>query len=684
MFKAYRLSTDRVNVENLYEMLLSLEPELSYDSRYSAETHAAFLSTFEEAVELYKAYNDNALTGTELSNITALQEQIDAMTRKLMGYRSELRICKEGNQGQQIKYVGSTLYNWNEDEMNRLTKELDGKSGKGLYFTGGKNRPGTAPHFSKWDSGKWENISGMDHALQNFSISSGMVRQELGTDLDPLNPEVALSADLWGKDNIEGTKSVYTDIQIPFIYDVETGYYVLNSDTNAVYFADEPKSGATLSIADLPTAYNVPGSGKQSVEDPDTYVYEDPATHKLYDRYVMGFQPFAKITDKLWKGFPGDTPAEGGRDALRTTYLQDGIFQTGTLAPNPHDMGTASWGFGMLMEFSFRITEDGTVVDQNGNENSIIFEFSGDDDVWVYIDGKLAVDIGGTHDAIQGQIDFRTGNVVIRSDKYGRVTDMSGVYNQNSDFTNYTYSPEGTSVLDSMYEPNFYTGKIGEETADSVKEQRLATLADGQEHTLRVYYMERGRGRTNCYIRFNLPQTDILTVEKEINPYYSSNESTPLGADLLNNLQKKIYGFFLTENGEPVANMPYYLTKNGVQVGFGNTNTVLEDLSNAPIVWKGKALSLESKVCLKFVFTPGSYTGDPTNLSLRVSYRDGSGSDKTLVITGAELYNDKKGYYAFTLDVLNASELRTVISARIYEGQTPPFPHTAVQCRHLW
>ncbi len=574
LFKAYRLSTDRVNVENLYEMLLSVEPELSYDPLYSAETHEAFLSTFEEAVELYTTYNNYTLTETELSNITALQEQVDAMTLKLMGYRSELRICKKGNQGQQIKYVGyTTLYNWNEDEMNRLTKDLDNGSKRGLYFTGGKNRGQNIPYFSKWNSeGIFENISGLDHALQNFAISSGIVRQELGTNIDPLNPEVAVSGDLWGIDDIEGAKSVYTNVQIPFIYDVETGYYVLNSDTNAVYFADEPESDATLSIADLPTAYNVPGSGTQTVEDPATYVFEDPTTHKLYDRYVTGFQPFAKITDKVWKGFPGDTPVEGGSAALCTTYLQEGISQTGTLGPNPHDMGTSSWGFGMLMEVSFRITEDGTVVDQNGNENPIIFEFSGDDDVWVYIDGKLAIDIGGTHDAIQGQIDFQTGNVVIRSEKYGRVTDMSGIYNQNSDFTDYTYSPEGTSVIGHIYEPNFYTGKIGEETADSVKEQRLATLADGQEHTLRIYYMERGRGRTNCYIRFNLPQTDTLTVEKEINPYYSSDESTPLGTALLNNLQKKIYGFFLTENGEPVANMPYYLTKNGVQVGFGKTN----------------------------------------------------------------------------------------------------------------
>ena len=92
LFKLYRILTDRVNVENLYEMLLSVKPELSYDPLYSAETHAAFLSAFEEAVELYTTYNGKDLTEEELPNIDTLQEQVDAMALKLMGYRSQLRI----------------------------------------------------------------------------------------------------------------------------------------------------------------------------------------------------------------------------------------------------------------------------------------------------------------------------------------------------------------------------------------------------------------------------------------------------------------------------------------------------------------------------------------------------------------------------------------------------------------
>ncbi len=106
-------------------------------------------------------------------------------------------------------------------------------------------------------------------------------------------------------------------------------------------------------------------------------------------------------------------------------------------------------------------------------------------------------------------------------------------------------------------------------------------------------------------------------------------------------------------------------------VTFGNTNRVLDDLDNAPITWAGKALNLESKVALKFVFNPGNYTGTLSDLTLRISYRDVTGSTKTLTLADPELYNEAMGVYAFTLDTLLAAELRAVVSAQIYVGNTP-------------
>ncbi len=104
-------------------------------------------------------------------------------------------------------------------------------------------------------------------------------------------------------------------------------------------------------------------------------------------------------------------------------------------------------------------------------------------------------------------------------------------------------------------------------------------------------------------------------------------------------------------------------------VTFGNTNQVLEDLPSAPITWAGKGLDLDSKVCVKFIFNPAGYTGDLANLSLKVSYKDVYGETMSLSLTEPKVYSGK--LYAFTLDTLLASELREVISVRIYAGNTP-------------
>ena len=106
-------------------------------------------------------------------------------------------------------------------------------------------------------------------------------------------------------------------------------------------------------------------------------------------------------------------------------------------------------------------------------------------------------------------------------------------------------------------------------------------------------------------------------------------------------------------------------------VTFGNTNRILNDLENAPIAWVGKSLNLESKVAMKFVFNGGSYTGNLSELSLRISYTDAYGNGKAETITGPDPYGQGTGAYVFTVDSLLAAELRSVVSAQIYAGDTP-------------
>ena len=106
-------------------------------------------------------------------------------------------------------------------------------------------------------------------------------------------------------------------------------------------------------------------------------------------------------------------------------------------------------------------------------------------------------------------------------------------------------------------------------------------------------------------------------------------------------------------------------------VTFGNTNTVLNDLGGASVSWAGKALDLNSKVTLKFIISPTNYKGDVNDLNLHLTFDAINGETKTVILEDVELYNAERNYYAFSFDGLLAAELRTIVSAQVYVGNTP-------------
>ncbi|MBP3412709.1 MAG: phosphodiester glycosidase family protein [Oscillospiraceae bacterium] len=104
---------------------------------------------------------------------------------------------------------------------------------------------------------------------------------------------------------------------------------------------------------------------------------------------------------------------------------------------------------------------------------------------------------------------------------------------------------------------------------------------------------------------------------------------------------------------------------------FGSTNTVLNDLQQPTVAWAGKSLNLESKVAVKYVFRLDGYTGELQDLNLRVRYEGINGQQLTATVRDAELYQPEGQLYAFSFDGLLAAELRCVLSAQIYAGDTP-------------
>ena len=188
---------------------------------------------------------------------------------------------------------------------------------------------------------------------------------------------------------------------------------------------------------------------------------QDPSTGEYYLKNV-GNQDWSKNVN-----------SSSGTNGVSNTYgffpFNDGSAATCA--------STYNYGFGTKLEFKFRLTEDGKVTGTDGQQYPITFEFSGDDDVWVFIDGQLALDVGGAHGRVDGTLNFDTMQATVSAVKKSLGSDT-----------------QGTNVTSSF----------------SIKGEKSS------EHTLTMFYMERGMWESNMKVRFNFPDENQLSVEKKV------------------------------------------------------------------------------------------------------------------------------------------------------------------------
>lgn len=572
VFYLYRLLEDRLYTESLYATLQKAVSYVPYHSLYQEDVHGRFLSILAEAVNLYKSFNGISLPSDTLAQKDLYQSLLDQKERQLLDLISILSINAENNEGKTISYFSATMYNWNEDNMNALVKDLEESETKGFYFENANNKDTPASPFSDYDKETKEDVNGVSTYAQMYSIYSGLAAPDLyKANNPPFHNENVVAADFWSTKAIKDAKEVYTDVRIPFIHDQE-GYYILDSDANGVFFEEEPASGATLAILDKPMSYYWSGGTSYGVGVPG-YHSNNPYSHRPSNGYATAFQPFAKPTTVIGTAYPSSA-SNFSVSAGMDSYIMDGVALVS--GPNPtvqiSGRGTPTWGFGMQLNVDFQMTEDGNLY---GDPNRpITFSFSGDDDVWIYIDSKLVMELGGSHDALQGQINFATGEVTVTSDKYDRIRDKNtSGYGHGSDATQYGNGiTENGSILDGvpMRQKNIY---------DKVFKQSVAEFSAAGMHTLSIFYMDRGKGRTNCAMKFNLPQSDTIVAEKNIAPYYGKEDGT-LTDTLISDstmayLNTLDFGYTLTtsDNNHPVSFQQYRLyDRQGVFAGDYKTD----------------------------------------------------------------------------------------------------------------
>ena len=169
---------------------------------------------------------------------------------------------------------------------------------------------------------------------------------------------------------------------------------------------------------------------------------------------------------------------------------------------------TYNYGFGTKLQMDFTLTDDGMVetekADGTTEKTSIKFFFSGDDDVWVFIDGKLALDVGGAHGEVSGLLEFGKAD-----EKNNSVTAyVSRVKTGGTSSEGDQDEKKGNPVKTVTYH--------GEDIKFYAQGTTLNDLDKGQKHTLTMYYMERGMWESNMAVAFNFPDNNELQVQKEV------------------------------------------------------------------------------------------------------------------------------------------------------------------------
>ncbi len=290
---------------------------------------------------------------------------------------------------------------------------------------------------------------------------------------------------------------------------------------------------------------------------------------------------------------------------------------------------TYNYGFGTKLQMDFTLTDDGKVetnksVGEKKEKTSIKFFFSGDDDVWVFIDGQLALDVGGAHGKVSGLLEF--GETTEKGKKKNSVTAYVSKVKKG-----------GTSEDDQDGNP-VKTVKYNGDTINFYAQGTTLTFDKGKKHTLTMYYMERGMWESNMAVAFNFPDNNELQVQKEVD----LNKVDPDFKNCFKN--QKIFNFTIQNQA----------THYGEKVAVGS------DTSTPPQEVKLTADSIEIKPATQS--TEGDYI-----FKLDTNPEQGSGQDTEQVLHWYARYTDtepvsaarEKRYGILTLkDPINIKDKR--------------------------
>lgn len=479
-----------------------------------------------------KCIYDNSMRSGYWDKVYTIRDAESGKNSTVVDIKASNFSSEKSNYGStEVNYVNSTFYDYYTDfELNGSNRDDYGAS------IGASQR-------------NWVNFRQFDQALSDYYKNKGVsVKDAIYTghfqptysDWGFPFSDIANTMDLYGWSNNNSDDNYKTFISNNNsnvnsdgkVITGSEGYYmyatqgIVNSSLNngvlkthdgkaaSPYFDEDFLNGNNSKNTKLGKVYNnvaFPFTKKDVFGEGVDYWWYDSASKTLAmqkdtesDNYYLA--DHSSDSDRSWSknltssGKYRKTDNNETIDPVSNTY---GLFPLnyGDKSSADNTGSTYNYGYGAKLEFKFRLTDDGKVLNSSGDPVDIKFLFSGDDDVWVYIDGKLALDVGGDHGQVTGMLDFANKKAYVsKVKKSANNSDVSG----NSSVRSITYHADGENGN-------------ARETYDFYQ-QKDFTLEGGNsaEHTLTMYYMERGMWESNMKVAFNFPDSSELEVEKTV------------------------------------------------------------------------------------------------------------------------------------------------------------------------
>ncbi len=405
-------------------------------------------------------------------------------------------------------------------------------NGKQLHFTYDGETYNRQSTINKWTGSASPRKGMVKSLLQNgypviaegqlYSKQGGKTdgSQSLAYLFDPTNTELS------------DAKKVYPNIT--GLLQLQNGYYVYDSTKNFASLNDKSTSGKSSYAMTL---------------------YDTPAVRAEWGSSIGEFFPFNSAEDVF-------------------TQNADGSLSNGVTSRN----SVLNHYFGLHSQAEFMQPANGLI-----NGEAMTFDFQGDDDVWVFIDGVLVGDVGGIHNSAALHINFQTGSV--------KVTDASG----NNTYTNTTIR----QMFASAYGENSDEFKSVEWSQTNSN-----TFADGSYHTLDFFYLERGNNESNLKLKYNLadiPENNLIKLDQQGNRvqgaefklYKAQSDYSYTEADLISTGttdKDGVYKFTNYETGKPVNFADF------AHNGRGITHYVLKETKAPPGYRKSPDIHLRYQI----------------------------------------------------------------------------------------